>query len=677
MQGCFSYSCDLFETGTIERMSAHFQQLLASIVAAPEHPIHALEILDTCELKTLLVDWNATAMPYDEDVCIHTLIERQVERTPERTAVVFGDERLSYAELNTRANRLAHFLLTQGVGPDQLVGICVMPSAEMLVGILGILKAGGAYVPMDPAYPAGRLAFMVEDSGVDIVLTNTEASLPEADSIRVLELNRQWGLIAEHSAENPAESLSGTNLAYMIYTSGSTGQPKGVLIEHRSVVNLMGALQVRVYGGIAERPLRHCLSTSISFDASVDDWISLTWGHELHVVADEMRSDTAELLEYLSRESIDTLDCAPSQLGLLLESGLLDRPWVPGLIRVGGEAIEPRMWQRLATSERTRAFNLYGPTECTVEALTAEIGADGADPVIGRPLANCRSYVLDEHGNPVPRGAVGEIWIGGDGLARGYHRRPELTAEKFCVLALPGLAPQRLYRTGDYGRHLADGSVSYLGRRDGLVKLRGFTIELGEVENAIASMPGVRGTVVLVREDAPGDPRLVAYVRRDAAVVLEAAAVRSDLVSKLPRQMVPSAYMFLDRFPLTPSGKIDRGALPAPDGDSAGTAAAYAAPETTLQRQVQGIWAEFLSQTRVGIDDNFFELGGHSLLATRVVNRINRELGINVALRTLFERPTIRSLALEINSLVAVASDDHARTCAETIRPLPRVPRKA
>lgn len=672
--GSFSYSRDLFDAASVERMSGCFRRLLESIVAGPERRVHALEMLGDRELQTLLLDWNATARCFSADVCIHTMIERQAARVPTRVAVVCDGAQLSYAELNARANQLAHFLRAQDVVPDQLVGLCIGPSLEMVVAIVGVLKAGGAYVPMDPGYPADRLAFMREDSGVALVLGIGEVP-PAAQAARTVLLDRDWGEISRYPASDPVAVVDGSNLAYMIYTSGSTGRPKGVLIEHRSVRNLAEGLRERLAYESFGRPLRNCLSASISFDASVDNWVMLAFGDELHVIGQELRADGSALLRYVREQQIDVLDCAPAQLALLLEEGLLDAAWVPPIITVGGEAVDPQLWSRLAGDGRVAPYNLYGPTECTVEAVVARIGADCPTPVIGRPLANSRIYLLDGHGGPVPPGAVGEIHIGGDGLARGYHRRPELTAEKFAMHTLPGQAPQRLYRTGDFGRVLPDGTLVFLGRRDGQVKLRGYRIELGEIEAVIAPMPGVLGVTALVREDDPGHSCLVAYVRGDPVVMPGVDELREMAQSKLPAYMVPAAFVIVDRFPLTPSGKIDRKALPRPDFASLGMHSGYAAPETELQRQLSGIWGAFIAAGRIGIDDDFFELGGHSLLATRVINRINRDCGVNLALRVLFEQPTIRRLSAAIEQLAD--SGDAATTRAEApIAVQPRVARK-
>jgi len=674
--GAFSYSADLFERATVEAMAACFVRLLGSIAAGPGQPVHALCLLGDSETQAVLRDWNDTARDFGGDACVHALIERQAASDPGRTAVVCGGQRLSYAELNARANRLAHYLRAQGVGADRLVGLCLYPSLDTAVAILAVLKAGGAYLPLDPVYPAERLAYMLEDSGATLVLCDHELPFTaSAAGLRCVRLDRDAAAFASCPADNPSAVASAASLAYVIYTSGTTGKPKGVLVEHRSVANLARALRERLELDRFARPLRNCLSASISFDASVDNWVMLGFGDELHVLTEETRRDAAALLRYVREQRIDVLDSSPQQLALLVEEGLLDATWVPPVITVGGEAVDPRLWSRLAGDPRAAVWNLYGPTECTVEVLVARIGVDAAMPVIGRPLANARVYLLDEHGQPVPPGAVGEICIGGAALARGYHRRPELTAERFVTRTLPGEAPQRLYRTGDFGRFLPDGTVMFLGRRDEQVKLRGYRIELGEIDAVISAMPGVRAAKTLLREDEPGRPALVAYVRIDEGEVPGVDAVRQWAQVRLPAHMVPSAVVFVGHFPLTPSGKIERKALPAPDLANRGLASGPALPETALQRQLAAIWSAFIPVADIGIDEDFFALGGHSLLATRVINRINRDCGVDLALRVMFEEPTIRRLAAAIERLVQ-AGGATAAAATPAITAQPRIARK-
>ncbi len=677
--GDFSYSSDLIVRETIERMSSHYTKLLQAVLAHPDKPIHELSMFDEGELRQILIEWNETHCAYDTDQCIHYLIEQQAVRTPARAAVVFEDTRLTYKELNARANQLAHYLMELGVVPDMLVGLSVLPSLEMLVAIVGILKAGGAYVPIDPTYPEARQAFMLDDSEVQIVITNAEISLPHADrSISIINLEREWADISKRRSGNPVHTAGAEHLVYMIYTSGSTGNPKGVLIEHRSVSNLAFGLRDRIYRGVADLPLRKTLSTSISFDASVDDWIMLAFGHEIHVIPQDLRTDINALMCYLEEQRIDVFDCVPSQLALMLEEGLLDSSRAPQIIMVGGEAIDPHMWKRLSNLDKTRTYNMYGPTECTVEVEVAEIGVNSGVPVIGRPLGNCRVFLLDSYGDPVPQGAVGEIYIGGDGLARGYHRRPELADEKFKWLALPGQATQRLYKTGDFGRYLPNGTLCFLGRADNLVKLSGFTIELGEVEAVIASMPGVITCVAVTRKDLTADPLLVVYFCCEEPGTISADRVKSYTQSQLPSYMVPSAFIAVDRLPLTPNGKIDRASLSVPDMESLGLQSSYAAPTTALQNQLAEIWSTFMLIDQIGIDDDFFDLGGHSLLATRVVNRINQCCGTALELRTLFDEPTIRRLtgALEALNKHLIGDDGLDEVIFEKIPVIPRVARR-
>jgi len=675
--GSFSYSTALFDAATIARMSRHFRHLLESVARGVDQPVHSLSMLGEDELRLLLHERNSTGRACEADTCIHELIERQAAMTPERVAVVCGNVRLSYAELNARANRLAHFLRASGVGPDELVGLCLAASQETVVAILGVLKAGGAYVPLDPAYPADRLAFMLEDSGVRIVLVDGERpAIGPATDRRIVRLDLEQARIATYPVENPRTVVGGSNLAYMIYTSGSTGTPKGVLIEHRSVRNLAEGLRERYGLEPGGAPLRNCLSTSIAFDASVDNWVMLGFGDELHVVDEALGADSAALLRYLREQQIDVFDCTPTQLGLMLDDGLLEGSWVPRIIGVGGEPVDPGSWQSLANCSRTTAYNLYGPTECTVEATAARIDARVPVPVIGRPLANVRVYLLDAYGHPVPSGATGEIWIGGEGLARGYHRRAELTAERFVIHQLPGLPPQRLYRTGDFGRYLADGSLCFLGRRDGLVKFRGHTVELGEIEAVLAQIPGVGRAVALLRHDDPQNPVLVAYVQAEHGAPLREDELRGAARAKLPTPMVPSAFVVVDRLPQTPNGKVDRRALPPPVKHAADCRPGYAPASTGLQEQLLSIWNHYIESERIGIDDDFFALGGHSLLATRVINRISRDCDVRLPLRLVFERPTIRGLAEAIEDARNGGEATGNNRAGDRITAQPRVARK-
>jgi amino acid adenylation domain-containing protein len=649
LTGSIEYRTDLFDPTTIERMVGHFQTLLKGIVSNPEQPISELPLLTEGE-KHQLVEWNDTKSDYPRDRCIHELFEEQVERTPGAIAVVFEGQQLSYRELNTRANQLAHYLGNLGVGADVPVGICVERSIEMVVGLLGILKAGGAYVPLDPAYPKERLAFMLEDAQLRALLTQ-ERFLSSIDHQRIACLDRDWQEIARESARNPKCGLKAENLAYVLYTSGSTGKPKGVMIQHRSLVNLCTALNACVYAG-ESAPLRVSLNASIAFDSSVKQIVQLLNGHALYLVPDEYRGDGQALLNFISQHKLDVLECTPAQVRLLIEAGLIERSeHVARIMLVGGEAIDKSLWMALCRGQRTRVFNVYGPTECTVDSTLCQIQDRFETPVIGRPIANVQVCLLDSHMRTVPIGVSGEIHIGGDGLAKGYLNLPELTAEKFIPDPFSEESGARLYKTGDRARYLPDGNIEFLGRIDQQVKIRGYRIELGEIETVLGQHSSLREAVVLAREDSPGDRRLVAYVVAAAGSAPSVDTLRGFLQQKLPEYMVPSAFMFLDSLPITPNGKLDRKALPPPDQTRPDLDETFVAPRTPVEEALANMWAAVLKVDKVGVHDNFFELGGHSLLATQLISRIRDTFKLDLPLRSLFEAPTIYGLAQRMQEL--------------------------
>ncbi|EXJ03500.1 peptide synthetase [Burkholderia pseudomallei MSHR6137] len=586
------------------------------------------------------------------------MFEAQVSRTPEAAAVICGDETLSYTDLDARANRLAHYLRGQGVGPDTRVGLALGRGVEMMTGLLAILKAGGAYVPLDPGYASERLRAILDDSRPAIVLADAAGraaldALAGAPPIADLHADAsRWSALP--STPPRVEGLTPRHLAYVIYTSGSTGQPKGVMVEHASVVNLWRALDETIYR--AHPSVRRVsLNASIAFDSLVKQWVQLLSGRTLVVVPEPVRFDGRRLLDAIGRDRIDVFDCTPSQLALIEGARGPEDEAYPQVTLVGGEAIGKGMWSELASASSRTYYNVYGPTECTVDATLARITAEHA-PHIGGPLANVRAYVLNERLSPAPVGVRGELYIGGAGVARGYLNRPELTRERF--IDDPFVAGGRLYRTGDLARWRTDGSLEYLGRNDFQVKIRGFRIELGEIEAQLAKVTGVREVVVLARDSAaemrdnatPNAPmpksssetekRLVAYYTGDADV----AALRAQAAQHLPSYMVPSAYVRLDAWPLTPNGKLDRRALPAP-ADDAYARSEYEAPQGAKEEALAAIWRELLHVERVSRHDNFFELGGHSLLAVQLVSRLRQALSVEVALGTVFDAPVLSALA--------------------------------
>ncbi len=635
-----------------ERLLAHFQRLLVGLAESGARPVAELSPLDEAERGRVLREWNATAVERGAGVGLAALFEAQVARTPEAPAVVMGAARLTFRELDARANQVAHRLRRMGVGPDVRVGLCVERSVELVVGLWGILKAGGAYVPLDPGYPPERLRYMLEDSGAGVVVTAGGAAEGlVGPGQRLLRLDGEAEALRAES-ESPVSGGAGPeHLAYAIYTSGSTGRPKAVMVRQGAVANLVEALHRAVYAPLGTGR-RVSVNGSVSFDTSVKQLFQVLRGHALDVTPEPVRFDGEALREYLEQQRVDVFDCTPSQLQLLVETGWLEEAPRPVTLLIGGEAISETLWRRLGASPVVKAFNVYGPTECTVDATVCPINPERERPVLGGPIDNVRLYVLDRHGQPVGVGVAGELYIGGAGLARGYLGRPDATAERFVPDGFSGEPGARLYRTGDRARWLADGTVEFLGRVDFQVKLRGHRIELGEVETALREQPSVREAVALVREYGPGDQRLVAYVVASESV--DGAELRSALKTRLPEPMVPAAVVVLPAFPLTPSGKVDRKALPLPG--VAPRSEGFVAPRTEAERRLAELWTRTLGVERVGVTDSFFELGGHSLLATQLVSRVRGTFGVELPLRAVFEAPTLEALARRVEEAPRLAT---------------------
>jgi len=651
LRGLLEYNTDLFEEATIARMAEHIRTLLDGIAADPDRRLSELPLLTEAERHQVLVDWNSTAAPIPQ-ATLPELFAAQAARTPDAVAVTCADEELTYAALDHRADRLARRLRELGVGPDVLVGLYVERSPEMVVGLLGILKAGGAYVPLDPSFPAERLAFMAADAALPVLVTQATlmGQLP-AHEARVVLLDEPdaadgGDLAVAEGAVDVAGGATLDDLAYVLYTSGSTGRPKGVQIPHRALVNFLASMG-RAPGLTAADTL--LAVTTLSFDiAGLEIYLPLITGARLVVAGRDVAMDGAALAETLARTGATVMQATPATWRLLLDAGWQGDPRLKVLC--GGEALPGELAARLRP--RVGAlWNMYGPTETTIWSTLQEVAepADAAGEVvpIGRPIANTQTYVLDAHMRPVPVGVPGELYIGGAGLACGYLGRPALTAERFVPDPFDPDPGARLYKTGDLARHRPDGALEYLGRLDNQVKMRGYRIELGEVEAALAAHPAVRQAVVTAREDTPGDARLVAYVVGDAP----AEGLRALLRARLPAYMVPSAFVALEGFPLTPNGKVDRRALPAPDAAPPADADAYVVPRTPTEREVAAVWAEVLKVARVGAEDDFFALGGHSLLATQVVARLRAAHGPAVSLRTLFDAPTVALLAAALDAL--------------------------
>ncbi|HEX7733723.1 MAG TPA: amino acid adenylation domain-containing protein, partial [Ktedonobacteraceae bacterium] len=638
LRGMLEYNTDLFETGTIMRMAEHYQRLLEAIVSNPRQSVSHLPMLTEQEEQLLLSTWNATEVDFPREHCWHQLFEAQVERTPEAIALSLQDEQLSYQELNTRANRLARRLQSSGVEPDMRVGVGVERGLDMVIGLLAVLKAGGVYVPLDPTFPAERLSFLLADSRVALLLT--QPHLLERwprEHIKVLFLPGDEPNLAAESESNPLRTVTPRHLAYMIYTSGSTGLPKGVMIAHQGLSNLAEAQIQAFHVQPGDRILQFA---SLNFDASIWEMVmALRVGATLCLTTPESQLPGPDLVRHLQEQAITVMTLSPSALSIMPVAAF---PALHTLI-AAGETCSAELVATWAAGRRF--FNAYGPTETTVCATIYECQDNGRRPAIGRPTANTQVYVLDHHLQPVPAGIAGELYIGGQGVARGYLQRPELTAERFIPNPFGLEKGSRLYKTGDWARYLSDGTLEFLGRQDQQVKLRGYRIELEELESVLVKHPGVQEAAVMVREDVPGDQRLVAYVVASERQRPTLSELRTYLQARLPDYMLPAAFLLLDALPLTHNGKLDRRALPAYDDSASAREEAYVAPRSPGEEMLAAIWADVLRLERVGTHDHFFELGGHSLLATQVIARIREAWRVELPLRALFEAPTVAALA--------------------------------
>ncbi|MFX0288141.1 pyoverdine non-ribosomal peptide synthetase PvdD [Pseudomonas aeruginosa] len=649
----FDYATDLFDASTVERLAGHWRNLLRGIVANPRQRLGELPLLDAPERRQTLSEWNPAQREYAVQGTLQQRFEEQARQRPQAVALILDEQRLSYGELNARANRLAHCLIARGVGADVPVGLALERSLDMLVGLLAILKAGGAYLPLDPAAPEERLAHILDDSGVRLLLTQGHLleRLPRQAGVEVLAID---GLVLDGYAESdPLPTLSADNLAYVIYTSGSTGKPKGTLLTHRNALRLFSATEA--WFGFDERDV-WTLFHSYAFDFSVwEIFGALLYGGRLVIVPQWVSRSPEDFYRLLCREGVTVLNQTPSAFKQLMamacSADMATQQPALRYVIFGGEALDLqslRPWFQRFGDRQPQLVNMYGITETTVHVTYRPVSeADlegGLVSPIGGTIPDLSWYILDRDLNPVPRGAVGELYIGRAGLARGYLRRPGLSATRFVPNPFPGGAGERLYRTGDLARFQADGNIEYIGRIDHQVKVRGFRIELGEIEAALAGLAGVRDAVVLAH-DGVGGTQLVGYVVADSAEDAERLreSLRESLKRHLPDYMVPAHLMLLERMPLTVNGKLDRQALPQPDASL--SQQAYRAPGSELEQRIAAIWAEILGVERVGLDDNFFELGGHSLLATRVISRVRQEQQLDASLKALFERPVLEAFA--------------------------------
>ncbi|HEY3847267.1 MAG TPA: amino acid adenylation domain-containing protein, partial [Acetobacteraceae bacterium] len=691
IEGVLEYSSELFDRGTVEAIGARLVRLLEAAVADAQRPIGGLAILSAVERDTLLRAWNDTARPVVA-ATLPALFAAQAARTPEATAVVFEDRTLSYAALEAHANRLAHHLRGLGVGPETIVGLCVERSPEMVVGLLGILKAGGAYLPLDPNYPAERLAFMLGDAGAPVLVTQQAlldrlpgAAPASGQRRQIVRLDADWPAIARAPATAPELALDPRHPAYVIYTSGSTGTPKAVVVEHGALRNFLGSMQEQLPLTPDDKLLA---VTTVGFDiAALELYLPLLGGACIAIVPREIVQDAQALARAIGATGATVMQATPTLWQSLTTDGAEHLPDLKGLaVLTGGEPLPGELARRLQDKARTLT-NLYGPTETTIWSATMALAGDdlgrGADsPPIGRPIWNTRAYVLDTWLEPVPCGVVGELYIAGLGLARGYLGRAGLSAERFVadphggmsggpsggLSVSGGITGGRMYRTGDLARWRPDGVLEFLGRADAQVKLRGFRIEPGEIEALLVRQAGVSQAAVIARADGSGHQRLLGYVVAAAGCAVEVGALRAALSRSLPDYMVPAALVVLDRLPLTPNGKLDRRALPEPE---LGAGVWYRAPRTPQEEILCGLYAELLGVGRVGIDDNFFELGGDSIVSIQLVSRARRA-GLAITPRAVFQHQTVAALASVAAALADTAKDtakDMAKDTAEDAGP--------
>jgi amino acid adenylation domain-containing protein/non-ribosomal peptide synthase protein (TIGR01720 family) len=667
------FDASLFSIDDVRRLADQLKTLIEDASNRPESALGDLEVLSDAERQLLLVEFNDTRRPDSKGQSVCELFEDQVAQRPDDIAVVCEAERLTYRDLNARANQLAHHLLKLGVGPDVAVGLCLNRSVDLIVGLLGILKAGGAYVPLDPGLPKPRLNMILEDAGARVLVTRTELAeglRDQRDSVVCLEADAY--VIANESSDNSLSAVSDQNLVYLIFTSGSTGRPKGVAVEHRQLVNYINAIWEKL-----DLPVGSSFATVSTIAADLGNtalFPSLCKGGTLHLIAEERATDPDELAKYFGRNQIDCLKIAPTHLSALLSAsnpaGILPRR----RLVLGGEACPWSLVEKIASlSPDCVVLNHYGPTEATVGAITNRLGGENTERIsdtvpLGRPIANVQAYVLDHRMRSAPIGAPGELHIGGAGLARGYINRADATAEKFIPSPFSNCG-ERLYKTGDLARYLGDGRIEFLGRSDNQVKVHGYRIEPGEIEIALLNREEVAECVVVAREDQPGDRRLVAYVVARDCEKPSASGLRDFLKGRLPEYMTPSAFVFLDRVPLTPNGKVDRRALPAPDHSRPDGDKVFAAPRNQVEETLAQIWSSVLGVDRVGVHDNFFDLGGDSILSIQIIARAN-QAGLGLSPRQLFQHQTVGELATVAGLAAAAVAEQGTVTGGVPLTPV-------
>lgn len=668
----FNYDQRCFSAVEVERFAGYFRRLLDGVLREPATRVGSVDLLDRAERQRLVSDFNQTAAAYPETACVHFLFEEQAARTPDRLALVGDSRRWTYAELNARANQLAHWLRRQGVKPGTLVGLSMERTPDAIVAVLGILKAGGAYVPLHPEQPKNRLTHQIRETQTPVILTQEKvlAQLPPFQG-QMLCIDRDAASLDREAVSNPERVNGAEDLVYVIYTSGSTGTPKGVAVRHRNLVNYAWFIRNKLDLENERDGLHFATVSTLSADlGNTAVYPALISGGCLHIIAYETGMDGGALARYQAQHPIDVLKITPSHLKALLShgdgKGILPRRH----LFLGGEAVTWDLVQCVRDLGSCGVINHYGPTETTVGSLTYDVptggpAVDSATVPIGRPIGNTQVYLLDSQQQPIPVGVAGELCIGGAGVTAGYLNQPEQTAERFIRDPFSSQADARLYRTGDLARHLPDGNVEFLGRVDFQVKIRGFRVEPAEIESVLCRHSAVRQAVVVTRPDAAGERSLVAYIVPMTVRGLAVDELRGHLLQQLPDYMVPSAFVALDSLPLNANGKVDRRALPDPDDARLASTKTFTAPRNAMEAMLASIWAEVLGVEQVGVEDDFFELGGHSLLATQVVSRARTAFEVELPLRSLFESPTVAGLAAVIQQLRGGADDDLDRMMAE------------
>jgi len=646
LTGVFEYDTDLFAKQTIETMISHFENIVNNLVNNSSKQISEITLSKESERIQLLQDFAGNYIPNSNRELLHLIFEDNLYNHSDKLAVIINDKSICFNELNTKANKLANYLLKKDCKKESIIAICLERSIESIISIFAIWKAGATYLPLDPSYPNDRIDLMLQNSGSKILITDSSISKSiSSNNTEVVILSEEWQKVNIEDDKNLELQLDPQNLAYMIYTSGSTGIPKGVTIQHNSAINLAKELNQRIYSDYKNEKLRISLNAPLPFDASMQEIVMLIYGHCLVIIPEEIRLDGNAFIDYMKKYKIDLLDCVPTQLKVLIEQGLIsNEDYNPKIVLVGGEPIDSATWDKIKTARHIKFFNMYGPTESTVDSTFCEINKYSIKPIIGKPINNSLHYILDENMNPSPKGIPGELHIGGECLARGYWERPDLTAEKFIPNPYSENPGERIYKTADLSRFMHDGNIEYLRRVDDQVKLRGFRIELGEIESVLNKHDSIKSSVALIKENEKGNKNLIAYYIKAKEVEIRVPDLKEFISRMLPSYMVPSFYVELKTFPLLPNKKVNRKLFPDPIFTREAVESEYTAPSTEIERILVDIWRELLQVENLGIDDNFFELGGDSILGLQLISKSN-EAGIRISPKNIFQSPTIRELS--------------------------------